>query len=955
MRYDSSLAYRMVLVCSCIVAAAAVAAPSTNGVGKASQPYTESHHAAARHSKPGKGRSFPPPSAAWPVASVILGAPTDRQITVTVATVSNYEGCLSYGPDRQSAANRTEVLRFEAGSPLTLTLTNLLPDTAYHYRFRYKTSGEVAFRDGPEYAFHTQRPPGATFTFEVQGDSHPERTPKQNDPALYQQTLLAVAKDRPDFYLCMGDDFSVDTLDTVTAASVESVYRKQLPYLGLVAHSSPLFLVNGNHEQAARCNLDGTPDNVAVWAQVNRNRFFPQPAPDGFYSGDREQVEHIGLLRDYYAWTWGDALFVVIDPYWHSATAVDNVFGGGKKRHDMWGITLGVEQYQWLKTTLETSRARFKFVFAHHVNGTGRGGVESADQYEWGGAGATGGEEFAAHRPGWPLPLHALMASNGVSIFFQGHDHLFARQEKDGVIYQTVPEPADPNYTLFNREAYRSGVCLPNSGRVRVTVSPDTAKVEYVRSYRAGEATPEHPDGEVAYSYAIPPRGSARIPPSAGMAPLPVNVVQGRPTDHSVTLSLMSSEPRETVVEYGAEGQPLGKRSAAVKLASGEPCTVVLDGLAADTAYAFRLLDAVPGGEWSAEAATGRCHTCRSAGAPFVFTVQADSHLDSGCSTNVYSQCLGLIRGERPDFHIDLGDTFMTGKLAGRQEASAHYLAQRGFFGLIGWSVPLFLVIGNHDGEETFRRGAAEADGLAVWSCLQRKRYFPNPEPDPFYTGNETRQPYAGRLDDYYAWTWGDALFVVLDPYWTSGSTHGGEDPWAMSLGREQYEWLARTLRAARARYKFVFIHQLVGGLDRGGRGGAEAVPLYEWGGHEKDGRETFAVHRPGWALPIHSLLVETGVSAVFHGHDHFFAHQERDGVVYQLVPQPSHPEDVAHQAAEYGYKSGELLPGAGYLRVTVSSAEAVVDYIRLGKECAVPTNRVSSVACRYSIISKAP
>jgi hypothetical protein len=46
---------------------------------------------------------------------------------------------------------------------------------------------------------------------------------------------------------------------------------------------------------------------------------------------------------------------------------------------------------------------------------------------------------------------------NGVTIFFQGRDHIFARQELDGVIYQTMPEPADPNYALHNAEAYRSG------------------------------------------------------------------------------------------------------------------------------------------------------------------------------------------------------------------------------------------------------------------------------------------------------------------------------------------------------------------------------------------------------------------------------------------------------------------------------------------------------------------
>ena len=50
------------------------------------------------------------------------------------------------------------------------------------------------------------------------------------------------------------------------------------------------------------------------------------------------------------------------------------------------------------------------------------------------------------------------------------------------------------------------------------------------------------------------------------------------------------------------------------------------------------------------------------------------------------------------------------------------------------------------------------ADNLALWSNTMRKRYFPNPVPDGFYTGNTTKDRFAGLLQDYYAWEWGDAL-----------------------------------------------------------------------------------------------------------------------------------------------------------------------------------------------------
>ncbi len=48
------------------------------------------------------------------------------------------------------------------------------------------------------------------------------------------------------------------------------------------------------------------------------------PVPDGsFYTGDTSTNAYSAgdqLKEDYYAWTWGDALFVVINPYWYTVT-----------------------------------------------------------------------------------------------------------------------------------------------------------------------------------------------------------------------------------------------------------------------------------------------------------------------------------------------------------------------------------------------------------------------------------------------------------------------------------------------------------------------------------------------------------------------------------------------------------------------------------------------------------
>ena len=149
-------------------------------------------------------------------------------------------------------------------------------------------------------------------------------------------------------------------------------------------------------------------------------------------------------------------------------------------------------------------------------------------------------------------------------------------------------------------------------------------------------------------------------------------------------------------------------------------------------------------------------------------------------------------------------------------------------------------------------------------------------------------------------------------------------------MGDEQYSWLKKTLETSQAKWKFVFIHQLVGGAGKDGRGGVEAAPYFEWGGNNADGSEGFAAQRPGWAMPIHHLLVANHVTAVFHGHDHLFVKQDLDGIVYQEVPQPSSARaNATNSAAEYGYVSGDVLGSPGHMRVTVAPEQVTIEYVR--------------------------
>jgi len=469
--------------------------------------------------------------AVTPAFNQIIGSPTNEGIVIQLLANQKMNLYIELGYSKTVFPVKTAKIDVEVGSPTNISATGLKSNSRVYYRIRYKTTSANTYQISKVFSFMTQRSTNSTFSFTVQGDTHPERAGKMFNAELYGVTLANIKSQAPDFHILLGDDFSIDPLISkgqANQANVEKVYTTHRSWLTAIGSDIPIFLVNGNHEQAAAYLLDGTNTNPAVLAGNARNKFFPLPLPkvSGFYTGDVREIEHVGNPRDYYSWEWGDALFVTLDPYWNSKNPVDNVAGdtvgddqsaaakntnkknaapatggGNGKTSNLWSIGLGDQQYFWFKETLEKSKAKYKFVFAHHVMGTGRGAIEVSENYEWGGKDPKGQTTFQKERPNWELPIHDLMVKNGVSIFFQGHDHIFVTQERDGLIYQSMPNPADDTFSYFNDAAYKSGTKAPNSGHVRVTVAPSGVKVEYFLAARTKDASRKNL--QVAHTYTV--------------------------------------------------------------------------------------------------------------------------------------------------------------------------------------------------------------------------------------------------------------------------------------------------------------------------------------------------------------------------------------------------------------------------------------------------------------------
>ncbi len=432
--------------------------------------------------------------------SIILGRPTDKSISVSLLFDQNTDFYIEYGTSAQTYTKTSSTYFSSANQTYTVTLSDLTVNTKYYYRLRYKNNAVTSFNASTEYFFQTQRNKGEAYVFTVESDEH--LYDKKGIRSMYQVTLNNQALDKPDFMLSLGDIFGDDHYPTtITSNDLNLLHKDYRQYLGAICHSIPFFISLGNHEGENDFYLNqNPPNNLAVWGTYWRKYYYPNPSPNSFYSGNMDNEPYgIGSPENYYAWTWGDALYVVLDVYRYQNVNSD--------KPQNWDWSLGLKQYTWLRNTLETSTAKYKFVFAHHIRGQGRGALTNAKLFEWGGYEADGKTYgFDKNRPGWGKPIHQLFKDNGVNIFFQGHDHLFAHEVLDGIHYQEVPMPSDSTYMigkLANADAYTSDT-LDGTGHIKVSVSSSCVKVDYVKAYLPKDTLDgKHKNREIGFSYTI--------------------------------------------------------------------------------------------------------------------------------------------------------------------------------------------------------------------------------------------------------------------------------------------------------------------------------------------------------------------------------------------------------------------------------------------------------------------
>ena len=419
--------------------------------------------------------------------------------------------------------------------------------------------------------------------------------------------------------------------------------------------------------------------------------------------------------------------------------------------------------------------------------------------------------------------------------------------------------------------------------------------------------------GSAASSDAGTDAGSASDSYVLQGAPLPFS-----PTMHGFGLNavLASGDPATLRAHVRAVGTTSWGAIALPAIRGADIAQWVFEGLSPGIRFEYEIL--APVGSAYSPLYSGSAVTQRQPGEAFTFSLITDSHIGPHAdypNQGIWS-VLEAVSAEAgavtPDFMVNLGDMLDFHEIGFNDpppDGSYTRLAYLNYRTLLGDTLghtSHYGVIGTWEGED----GCYTAEELER-SRSQRLLYMPGPEPATYPQGGSP-------TEDYYAFTWGDALFIVLNVMTYTTTQHllsyypGLPDDW--TLGQAQLSWFADTLAKATSKWRFVLIHHPVGGAagdpedSAYGRGGGQAAYV-------------------GEQATVHQLMLDHGVQIFFYGHDHVFTDMQVDGIHYTEPGNAGAPWMFTQDLTGYT----QSWRTHGWSRVTVSPNAVNVQFIEMG------------------------
>ena len=127
-----------------------------------------------------------------------------------------------FGQTSGNYTNNTPIYNTIADTPIEIIINNLIANTKYFYRTKYKLTGSNTYINGAEHFFQTQRKKGTSFSFVVEADPHLD---SNCDPEAYKLTLQDMLSKKPDFIIDLGDNAMSDKLPVIDKKSIIFVQK----------------------------------------------------------------------------------------------------------------------------------------------------------------------------------------------------------------------------------------------------------------------------------------------------------------------------------------------------------------------------------------------------------------------------------------------------------------------------------------------------------------------------------------------------------------------------------------------------------------------------------------------------------------------------------------------------------------------------------------------------------
>ena len=428
--------------------------------------------------------------------------------------------------------------------------------------------------------------------------------------------------------------------------------------------------------------------------------------------------------------------------------------------------------------------------------------------------------------------------------------------------------------------------------------------------------------GVAALAAADFPLGAAEADPGGSDDPgLALPPFLSRPTGTSIRVSAVNGPlAGEIGLEVRPERSSRWRRPLPVVQASRhQELDWNVSGLSPGTRYDYRVRFKGGSERSSRSLAVGSFRTQRLEPATYMVVLMTDPHtgyfpLGSGPAVTL-DRVVRNAAGVKADFVLDLGDNVAwEGSREYAQEdssgASAAYTQYRRQIGPLSLHAPHFAVIGNWSGESgKFPKKSIQLVGDV------RRALLPGPTSLTYPQG-------GSEGEDYYAFSWGGALYILLNIQTYSKPSNPRQLSSLMldvnriqewTLGEKQMAWFETTLGKATEQFRFVCMHHPAGGnagdaLNTDyGRGGARA-----W--------------NTGEQARIHALMKKHKVQIFFYGHDHAFVDDIVDGIHYTLPGSCGAPWKFTK--AETGYE--RYWSDSGHAELEVSPAKATVTFVNL-------------------------